>query len=139
MQSINYGFLDVFPRYSGLLLLEERPTQADDFSHSAGGPGNAKPARAFHPTRNRGWRREKSDPDLGSSDTQTIYMLDLADLHVKKLLDRGGPNGNPKWSPDGKQIAYMTSNGHQFYYWANRYIGVASVDGGQPRIVTEHR
>jgi len=77
------------------------------------------------------------DPDLGSSATQTIYVLDLADLHVRKLLESGGPNGNPKWSPDGKQIAYMTSNGQQFYYWANRYIAVVAADGGQPSVVSK--
>ncbi len=32
------------------------------------------------------------DPDLGSHDTETIYLLDLADLHVRKLLDGNGPN-----------------------------------------------
>ena len=54
------------------------------------------------------------DPDLGSQDTEQIYVLDLADLHVRKLLDSGGPNSNPKWSPDGKQIAYATGNGDPF-------------------------
>jgi len=77
------------------------------------------------------------DPDLGSSDTQTIYVLDLADLHVRKLLESSGPNGNPKWSPDCRQIAYSTSNGHQFYYWANRYIAVVPADGGQPSVVSK--
>jgi dipeptidyl aminopeptidase/acylaminoacyl peptidase len=76
------------------------------------------------------------DPDLGSSNTQTLYVLDVSDLHVKKLLETPGPHGNPKWSPDGKQIAYVTSNGHQFYFWANRYIAVIPADGGQPRVVT---
>src|SRR5215471_8021258 len=76
------------------------------------------------------------DPDLGSSDTQTIYVLDLADLHVKKLLDGAGPNGGPKWSPDGKHIAYVTSNGAQFYYYTNRHIATIGADGGTPRILT---
>ena len=76
------------------------------------------------------------DPDLGSSDTQTIYVLDLADLHVKKLLDGAGPNGGPRWSPDGKHIAYVTSNGHQFYFWANRYVAVVPSEGGPSRLVT---
>jgi dipeptidyl aminopeptidase/acylaminoacyl peptidase len=76
------------------------------------------------------------DPDLGSSDTQTIYVLNLADQHVKKLLDGNGPNGGPKWSPDGKQIAFVTSNGHQFYFWSNRYIAVTPADGGQRKVVT---
>ena len=64
-------------------------------------------------------------------------MLDLADLHVKKLLESGGPNGNPKWSPDGKEIAYTTSNGQQFFYYANRYLAVISAEGGQPRLLTK--
>jgi len=78
----------------------------------------------------------QKDPDLGSGDTATVYVLDLADLHVRKFLNGQGPNSNPKWSPDGKQIAYVTANGNPFFFWANRYIAVANVDGGQPRVVT---
>jgi dipeptidyl aminopeptidase/acylaminoacyl peptidase len=76
------------------------------------------------------------DPDLGSQDTQQIYILDLADLHVRKLLETGGPNSNPKWSPDGKEIAYLTANGQEFYFFANRYISAMAVDGGTPRVLT---
>jgi dipeptidyl aminopeptidase/acylaminoacyl peptidase len=76
------------------------------------------------------------DPDLGSSDTEQLYVIDLADLHVKKLLDSNGPNGNPEWSPDGRQIAYVTANGAQFYYYANRHIAVVGADGGTPQILT---
>lgn len=76
------------------------------------------------------------DPDLGSQDTQQIYILDLADLHVRKLLETGGPNSNPKWSPDGKQIAYTTANGQEFYFFANRYISAIPADGGTPRVLT---
>lgn len=76
------------------------------------------------------------DPDLGSGDTETLYVLDLADLHVRKLLDSGGPHGNPKWSPDGKEIAYTTSNGQPFFYYANRYLAVIPAGGGQPRLLS---
>ena len=72
------------------------------------------------------------DPDLGSSDTEQLYVLDLADLHVKKLLNANGPNGNPKWSPDGRQIAYVTSNGSPFFYYTNRNIAVIPAEGGTP-------
>ena len=44
-------------------------------------------------------------------------MLDLADLHVRKLIDEQGPNSNPKWSPDGKQIAYATYDNQPFFYY----------------------
>jgi dipeptidyl aminopeptidase/acylaminoacyl peptidase len=76
------------------------------------------------------------DPDLGSQDTEQLYVLDLADLHVRKLLDANGPNTNPKWSPDGKQIAYATYDGQPFFFYANRYIAVIPAEGGAPRVLT---
>jgi len=77
------------------------------------------------------------DPDLGSQDTEQIYVLDLADKHVRKVVDSGGPNTGPKWSPDGKEIAYVTAGGQTFYYYANRRIAVVPADGGKPRMLTQ--
>jgi dipeptidyl aminopeptidase/acylaminoacyl peptidase len=77
------------------------------------------------------------DPDLGSEDTGQIYLLDLSDRHVRKLLESGGPNSRPRWSPDGKEIAYVTYNGQPFYYYANSRIAVVPADGGMPRLLTE--
>ena len=77
------------------------------------------------------------DPDLGSQDTEQIYILDLADLHVRKLAAEGGPHSRPKWSPDGKQIAFVTANGQPFFFYANRYIAVVPADGGKPKVLTE--
>ena len=77
------------------------------------------------------------DPDLGSSDTEQLYVLDLADQHVRKLLDGSGPNSRPQWSPDGKNIAYVTSNGQQYFYYANRYIATIPSEGGTPRVLTQ--
>ncbi|HUA83051.1 MAG TPA: S9 family peptidase, partial [Bryobacteraceae bacterium] len=77
------------------------------------------------------------DPDLGSQDTERIYVLDLADQHVRKLVDGQGPDGNPKWSPDGKQIAYVTANGQPFFFYANRYIASVPAEGGAPHVLTQ--
>jgi len=76
------------------------------------------------------------DPDLGSSDTEQLFVLDMADLHVKKLLSANGPNGNPKWSPDGRQIAYVTANGSPAFFYTNRQIAVIPAEGGTPVILT---
>ncbi len=59
------------------------------------------------------------DPALSSSGSEQVYLVDLADKHVKKLLDSGGPNRKPRWSPDGRQIAFKTSSGDPFFYYAN--------------------
>jgi len=77
------------------------------------------------------------DPDLGSQDTEQIYVLDLADLHVRKLLEGSGPNSRPRWSPDGKQIAFVTANGQPFFFYANRFIAVIPAEGGKPKVLTE--
>jgi dipeptidyl aminopeptidase/acylaminoacyl peptidase len=77
------------------------------------------------------------DPDLGSNNTETIYVLDLADLHVRKLLDTPGPHYAPKWSPDGREIVYTTSNGSPNFFYTNRYLAVVSADGGASRLLTK--
>ena len=76
------------------------------------------------------------DPDLGSQDTEQLYVLDCGDLHVRKLMTFDGPNGHPQWSPDGKQIAFVTSGGQQYFFYANQHIAVVPADGGSPRILT---
>ena len=78
----------------------------------------------------------QKDPDLGSSNTAQIYVLDVSDKHVKKLLDSHGPNNRPRWSPDGREIAFVTSNGEAFYYYANSHIAIIPSSGGEMKIVT---
>ena len=41
--------------------------------------------------------------------------MTVADSAVKKIVDTPGPDTDPQWSPDGKQIAYVTSNGEQVF------------------------
>src|SRR5258708_31983558 len=77
------------------------------------------------------------DPDLGSQDTADIYVLDAATKSAKRIVDTKGPDRNPMWSPDGKQIAYETSNAAPYFYYANMRIAVVSAEGGASRILTE--
>ena len=76
------------------------------------------------------------DPDLGSNDTQDIYVLTLADKAFKKIVDLKGPDGNPIWSPDGKQIAFTTANGDEYFYYNNRHIAIVDAAGGTPKVYT---
>ena len=76
------------------------------------------------------------NPDLSFRDTSDIYVLKLADESVKKIVDTKGPDANPAWSPDGKQIAYVTANGNECYYYTNDQIAVVPADGGTPDVLT---
>jgi dipeptidyl aminopeptidase/acylaminoacyl peptidase len=77
--------------------------------------------------------RDASPASDGSSE---IYLLGVADKKVQKLTAGKGPNRNPEWSPDGKFLAYETSNGTDFYYYLNSYIAVIPAAGGAPRILS---
>jgi dipeptidyl aminopeptidase/acylaminoacyl peptidase len=77
------------------------------------------------------------DPDLGSSFTADIYVLNVSDKGVKRIVDTRGPDGNPVWSPDGRRIAYQTANGREYFYYANSYIAVTPADGGAQQVLTE--
>jgi dipeptidyl aminopeptidase/acylaminoacyl peptidase len=76
------------------------------------------------------------DPDLISAFSRELYMLRVADQNVAKIAATPGPNDDPKWSPDGKQIAYLTANGSKYFFYAEQRIAVVGSDGGTPRILT---
>ncbi len=77
------------------------------------------------------------DPDLISSGTADIYLVTVADSKVKKIVNTPGPDRNPQWSPDGKQIAFETSAGSKYFFYTNMKIAVVDADGGTPRVLTD--
>jgi dipeptidyl aminopeptidase/acylaminoacyl peptidase len=76
------------------------------------------------------------DPDLVSIFSSDIYTVAVADGAVKKIVTAPGPNTDPHWSPDGAQIAYLTSNGSKFFFYTDRRIAVVDSNGGTPRVLT---
>ena len=56
---------------------------------------------------------------------------------MRKIVDTPGPNSNPKWSPDGKQIAYSTANGDPAFFYSNSFIATVAADGGTPKVLTK--
>jgi dipeptidyl aminopeptidase/acylaminoacyl peptidase len=77
------------------------------------------------------------DPDLISGFSDAIYTVTVADGAVKKLVETPGPHVNPHWSPDGSQIAFVTSNGEKFFFYADQRIAVVDSNGGTPRVLTQ--
>ncbi|HYP30201.1 MAG TPA: S9 family peptidase [Blastocatellia bacterium] len=91
------------------------------------------------------WSRDSSriafsaakDPDLTSSDSSDIYVVNVSDKAVKKIVSTKGPDSNPVWSPDDSQIAYQTANEREFFFYTNSYIAVVPSSGGAPRVLSE--
>lgn len=77
------------------------------------------------------------NPDLINGQTADIYLLNLGDNAVRKLVDLPGPDNNPNWSPDGKQIVFSSALGNPKFYHANSRLAVVSVEGGKPRSITD--
>jgi dipeptidyl aminopeptidase/acylaminoacyl peptidase len=76
------------------------------------------------------------DPDIVSAFSSDIYTVNLADNAVKKIVDTPGPDTRPEWSPDGKEIAYVTANANPNFFYTDERIAVVGSDGGMPRVLT---
>ncbi|HJQ25480.1 MAG TPA: S9 family peptidase [Blastocatellia bacterium] len=75
-------------------------------------------------------------PDLSVSETSDLYVVTVGDKNIKKVVETRGPDTNPVWSPDGRQIAFETANGRDFPYFENGFIAVVASDGGMPQVLT---
>src|SRR5207253_2091558 len=69
--------------------------------------------------------------------TSDIYLLKLNDDSVKKIVDRPGPDNNPRFSPDGKQIVFSSAMGYKLFFASNARLAVVSIEGGTPRSITD--
>jgi len=79
----------------------------------------------------------QKDPDLISGETTDLYVVNVNDKAVKKIVSTPGPDRNPHWSADGKKIAFDTAAGARYFFCADSRIGVVSADGGAVQILTE--
>jgi dipeptidyl aminopeptidase/acylaminoacyl peptidase len=76
-------------------------------------------------------------PDFVHWGTSDIYVLNLADDAVKKRVSQPGPDSNPHWSPDGKQIVFESMMGNPAFFHCNRRLAVVPTDGSTPRPLTD--
>jgi dipeptidyl aminopeptidase/acylaminoacyl peptidase len=77
------------------------------------------------------------NPDLIQLGTADIYTLRLADDAVKRIVAQPGPDTNPRWSPDGKQLVFESAMGKPDFFHCNLRLAVIPADGGTPRSITE--
>jgi dipeptidyl aminopeptidase/acylaminoacyl peptidase len=68
--------------------------------------------------------RVSSDPsDNASGD---ISVVDVTSGRRDLVVGQGGPDSNPRWSPDGLRIAFVSSMAKPDFYFRNRVIAVVS-------------
>ncbi len=77
------------------------------------------------------------NPDLIQGITSDIYLLNLKDDSVKRIVATPGPDSNPRFSPDGKQIVFSSAMGEKVFFATNSRLAVVSVDGGTPKSITD--
>src|SRR5438874_11642830 len=77
------------------------------------------------------------NPDLIQGATSDRYLLKLGDASVKKIVATPGPDSNPRFSPDGKQIVFSSAMGNALYFASSSKLALVSVDGGTPRSITD--
>jgi len=72
------------------------------------------------------------NPLLSFSQQSDLYLLDLGpdgkSRAVHKIVALEGPDTNPVFSPDGKQIAFKTALAQQYDYYLNGRIATVQVD-----------
>ena len=76
------------------------------------------------------------DGELKNGGTATVYVVSIADKKVTKLVTTPGPNNDPKFSPDGTQVAFVTADGAQYFFYANQKIAVVPATGGMAKVVS---
>ena len=77
------------------------------------------------------------NPDLIQGVTSDIYLLKLSDDSVQKIVAQPGPDNNPLFSPDGKQIVFSSAMGQKIFFASNSKLAIVGVDGGTPKSITD--
>ena len=74
--------------------------------------------------------------DAGESGSADISLVNATGGAVTPLVTQAGPDSNPQWSPDGREIVFQSAMAEPFYFFANSALAVVAAGGGSPRSLT---
>ncbi|HWP37764.1 MAG TPA: S9 family peptidase [Gemmatimonadales bacterium] len=79
-----------------------------------------------------------ADPDANSNTDIWIVAADNTDKGqtLRQVTANPGTDESPAFSPDGKQIAYVTSVEPDLIWYATNHLAVIPAAGGEPRILS---
>ena len=77
------------------------------------------------------------DPD--KNENSDIYIINAAPgSTMKQITNWTGADNSPRWSPDGKWIAYTRSTGNEDYLMYDQpVICIISKEGGEPKLLSK--
>jgi len=79
--------------------------------------------------------RTTSDPaDGGSAD---ISVVTVATAAREAIVSQAGPDSNPRWSPDGSQIAFVSAMAKPSYFYLNSVIATVTPGKGNIQSLTD--
>jgi dipeptidyl aminopeptidase/acylaminoacyl peptidase len=67
-----------------------------------------------------------------------LWVLDVADRKVRELVQGDFSVGDPQWSPDGRQLAYVATPSPKADDGSRSDVWVVPADGGAPRRLTDN-
>jgi dipeptidyl aminopeptidase/acylaminoacyl peptidase len=70
------------------------------------------------------------DREAGKTNS-SLWLVPVSGGEPKRLTTTPGTNNHPRWSPDGKTIAFVSSRGGSSQVW------LLPIDGGEPRQLTK--
>ena len=56
---------------------------------------------------------------------------------MKRLVSQPGPDTNPRWSPDGRNLVFSSAMGATSYFASNSRLAIVPAGGGTPRSITD--
>ncbi len=78
----------------------------------------------------------RPDPLINSYSKTDISIVDVESGEISPLVTQPGPDGGPRWSPDGQWIAFGTGMGDDRYY-VNDELAMIPARGGEITVLTE--
>ena len=76
----------------------------------------------------------RASSDAGEGGSADISLVEVASGTRTAVVAQAGPDSNPRWSPDGARLAFVSSMAKPFFFYENSVIAVVSP--GSPTVTS---